>query len=136
MISDSWEGSYDTDLSVKRTIDSHIQDTLTFIQKHEEKLLGIEENTNTFGDENIPHTTIRIALDPPEKLSVQNIIHPDELGEHSLRKVLITLVFLCDEIHELKEIAEERFFPSLILFGRSNMDPNKGKKSLKNIRVS
>ena len=132
MISDSWEGSYDTDLSVKRTIDSHIQDTLTFIQKHEEKLLGIKENTNTFGEENIPHKTIRIALDPPEKLSIQNILHSDELGEHSLRKVLITLVFLCDEIHELKEIAEERFFPSLILFGRSNMDPNKGKNILTN----
>ena len=42
MISDSWEGSYETDLSVKRTIDSHIQETLTFIQKHEEQLLGIK----------------------------------------------------------------------------------------------
>ena len=129
-MSDSWDGSYETDLSVKRLIDTHIQDTLSFIQKHEEQLLGIEESRNTFADDKTPHRSIRIALDPPGKISVNDILHSNDSTEHSLRKVLIVLSFLCDEVHELKEIAEEKFFPSLIIFGRSPRGENEGTISL------
>lgn len=128
MISDTWEGSFETDVSSKRPIDAQIQKTLTFIQKHEEQLQKNDDGGSLFSDaKTSSFRAVRIALDPTERVSVQNILHQDDTNE-SLRKMLVVLVFLCDEIHELKEIAEEKFFAPLIMFGRSPVEDSKGKE--------
>lgn len=57
---------------------------------------------------------IKIATDPIERVLPSDLL----LTENGpLKKVLTVLVFLCDEISQLKEIAESRFYRSLVLFG-------------------
>jgi hypothetical protein len=42
----------------------------------------------------------------------------------SVRKVLTVLVYLCNEVHKLKEIAESKVFSGLLMFGRSPIEIN------------
>ena len=151
------EGQYETDLSSKRPVDLHVQSTLTFIQRHEEDLHRISEN-NSFCHErsfykgiHTSHKAVRYALDAPERVTLQDTLaryseesSGENFQEHTsgtsdqnqnqkdphdfLQKVLIVLVFLADEVHELKEIAEERLFPSLVMFGKVPVDDVKGKR--------
>ena len=127
MLSESWEGSFQTDVSTKRQIDAQIQKTLTFIQKHEEKLHEKHGSLSLHSDAKTVFRSVRIAIDRTERVAVDNILQPDDTNEN-FRKILIVLVFLCDEIHELKDIAEEKFFPPLIMFGRSPVDDSTGER--------
>lgn len=128
MLSESWEGSFETDVSSKRQIDAQVQKTLTFIQKHEEKLHEKHRSLSSHSNASTAFRFVRIAIDRTERVAVDNILQPDDTNKN-FRKVLIVLVFLCDEIHELKEIAEEKFFHPLIMFGRSPVDDSTGEKS-------
>ncbi len=42
----------------------------------------------------------------------------------SLHKILMVLIFLCDEMKELKEIAETKFYDTLIMFGSQPSEIN------------
>ena len=135
MLSDSWEGSFETDVSSKRQIDAQIQKTLTFIQKHEELLHEKSGSFRLRSDAKSAFRSIRIAIDPTGRVAVENAIQPNDTNE-TFRKILIVLVFLCDEIHELKDIAEEKFFPALTMFGRSPVDNGTGESNDKNVLAS
>ena len=127
MMSDSWEGSFETDFSVKRPVEAQIQHTLNFIQSHEELLQRIEQNRNNVSEDTTSYRPIRIALDAPERASLYDILRMDDDQNDRVRKVLLVLVFLCDEIHELGDIAEEKFYSSLKTFGPSPLEENKGE---------
>jgi WASH complex subunit 7, N-terminal len=126
MLSEGWEGTFQTDVSSKRQIDAQIQKTLTFIQKHEENLHEKHECFSLYCDAKTAFRSVRVAIDRTERVAVDNILQPDDTNE-TFRKILIVLVFLCDEIHELKDVAEEKFFPPLIMFGRSPVDDSTGE---------
>jgi WASH complex subunit 7, N-terminal len=59
---------------------------------------------------------------------VDNILQPDDTNE-TFRKILVVLVILCYKIRELKDVAEEKFFPPLIMFGRSPVDDSAGRRN-------
>jgi hypothetical protein len=141
MISEPWKasGSLEVDLS-KRPIDNQIQRILTFIKEHDTSLQSIEP-TNYDLKMETPFRPISIAVDPAERVAVQDLINTHSNDEtdgdgdgsekqrtdssESLRKVMIVLVYLCDEIHGLKEMAEGRFFTALVMFGRSPIEIDK-----------
>ena len=117
MIPDAWDGHLENIAKCKRPIDAVIQKTLTFVQRHDEQLQSDLKSCNSFVDCGLSSRPIRIALDPTERVAVLDILNPDETNE-SLQKAVVVFVFLCDEVHELKEIAEEKFYAPLIMFGR------------------
>ena len=123
---ETWEGSYETDLAMRRPIEAQFQHILNFIQNHDDLLHRVDEKRNNLLEEKTPYRPIRIALDAPERVTPYDMLYNDDDKNSSVRKTLMVLVFLSDEIHELKEIAEERFFPLLVIFGRSPLD-NEGQ---------
>ena len=59
---------------------------------------------------------VKLATEPSERVFPQDLI----VSENDLiQKVLTTVVFLCDEIHELNQICVNKFIPPLIMFGQS-----------------
>ena len=126
---ETWEGSYETDLAMRRPIEAQFQHILNFIQNHDDLLHRVDEKRNNLFEEKTPYRSIRIALDAPERVTPYDMLYNDNDKNSSVRKTLMVLVFLSDEIHELKEIAEERFFPLLVIFGRSPLD-NEGQTSI------
>jgi len=109
--------AYEDDVSTKRPVDDQIQRTLSFVQEHETILRQIEEATRT-AIADAPEThyrAIRIAMEPPERVFANDLISTDN---ELLRKVLTVLVFLCDEIRELRDIAETKIYRSLVMFGQ------------------
>lgn len=118
MIPVAWgDGYFENTATSKRPVDAEIQKTLTFVQRHDEQLQSDIERCSLCGDRETSSRPIRIALDPTERVAVLDILNPDETNE-PLHKAVIVFVFLCDEVHELKEIAEEKFYAPLIMFGR------------------
>jgi WASH complex subunit 7, N-terminal len=123
MTPDPWDGYFENTATAtsKRPIDGEVQKTLTFVQRHDEQLQSDLESCSLYGDCGTFSRPIRIALDPTERVAVLDILTPDETNE-SLQKAVVVFVFLCDEVHELKEIAEEKFYAPLIMFGRPPVD--------------
>ena len=117
MLLDAWDDSTETDISSQRPIDAQFQKTLTFINKHEELLCQFNLSDVLHYGTKTSTQKIRVALDPAERVAIRNIVPPDDANEQ-LRKIMNVLVFLCDEVNELKEIADEKFFAPLIMFGR------------------
>ena len=108
-------------MSSKLPVDAVVQKTLTTIQKHEELLHKIDRATrNTTSDAETHFRPIHIAMEPCERVYPQDMIVVGD-NEH-LRKVLIVLVFLCDEIHALQAIAANKFYPLLVMFGLSPIE--------------
>lgn len=109
--------AFENETTSKRPIEEHVQNTLVFVQKHEEMLHSIDNLTRTAISETADSHSrpIRAAVAPMEKVLPQDIISTE--NDH-LRKVLTALIFLCDEIAQLKEIAENRFYRPLIMFGQ------------------
>lgn len=121
--------AYEDDIATKRPVDDQIQRTLTFVQEHETMLRKIEEATRIAIAE-APEThyrAIRIAMEPPERVFANDLINTDN---ELLRKVLTVLVFLCDEIRELKDIAETKIFRSLIMFGQTPITSTQTNETL------
>ena len=125
--------AFETETATKRPIDEHVQNTLIFIQKHENLLHTLDNGTrksDIISSES--HTKpIRLTTESYERVLPQDLIYTD--NEH-IRKSITVLVFLCDEIHQLKEIAETRFYRPLLIFGTNppdKIDFNKSKKPLK-----
>lgn len=120
--------AFESDALTKKPIDEQIQSTFEFIQQHERNL----EKINAANYESIlakksetDTAPIRFAPGIIEKVLPQDLLREDT-QEH-IRKVLIVLIFLADEINELKQIAESRFYSPLTMFGQVPLpivDPN------------
>jgi len=114
---DNWEGAFEDDISQKRPIEEHLQIMLSFVQEHETLLDTIVESTReTIADAPDSHfRPVRISR-PAE---VDRILANDLLitNNELLKKVVLVLVFLCDEAKHLCDDAENKFFPQLMIFG-------------------
>ena len=109
--------AFEDDLSVKRPIEDQIQKSLNFAQEHETLLREIENATRDaiVNASEGHYRPIRMVAEPPERVFPQDLIITDN---DLLHKVLTVLVFLCDEIHELNDIAKGKLFVPLIMFGQ------------------
>jgi WASH complex subunit 7 len=108
----------DGDDSVSRPVDDALQASLLFVQSHEASLREIE---NSVGDtvQSIPdeyYRPVAINMQPQERVLAMELINTGK-EEKSFKKVLAVFAFLCDEIHELNDIAETHFYPKLLMFG-------------------
>lgn len=114
---------------IRRPIEEQLQSALSFIQIHEAILHKIDDNSRPTVFENVDtHTRpIKVQLDPFERVLPQDIINTDN---ELIKKIFTVLVFLCDEISQLKEIAETRFYRPLLMFGHTPLEPidNNDKK--------
>lgn len=115
---DSWTGAYESETATKKPIDEHLQEVLVTVQDHEKFLGNINSATRSFyGPTSDSHVRpIKIVADSFERVLPQDLIFTDN---DQVRKVLTVIVFLCDEITQLKEISESRFFRPLLMFGQS-----------------
>eukprot|EP00606_Chrysophyceae_sp_TOSAG23-5_P000989 GSChrysophyteH2.ASY1.ANO1.1643.1 assembled CDS len=113
-----WEGAYEDDTHMKKPVDEHIQKTLTFVQEHEVILRTIEEATrNAIAEAPETHyRAIRVVAETPERVLPQDLIDSDH---ELLRKVVSVLIFLCDEVHDLADIAENKMYKPLEMFGQT-----------------
>jgi WASH complex subunit 7 len=113
--------AFETETATKRPIDEHVQNTLLFIQKHEAILQTITKatRTTTMPSSDNHARPIRLTTESLERVLPQDLIFTD--NEH-VRKSVTVLVFLCDEISQLREIAETRFFRPLLMFGQNPPD--------------
>lgn len=112
---DSWESAFDVD--IRRPGEEFIQSSFNFVLEHETVLRELENNTRneiaeTAKSHYLPYS---VASQPPERIFPQDLIVTDN---DILRKVLIAIAFLCDEIHELQEMAKSKLFGPLIMFGQ------------------
>ena len=57
---------------------------------------------------------VSVAVAPQERVLALELIHTEE---KFFKKVLAVFAYLCEEIHELNEIAETNFYPKLTMFG-------------------
>jgi hypothetical protein len=107
------EYSYD-----KRHQEELIQRSLSFVQEHEVILKKINEQTRiSIAEASETHyRPIRIAntVDNSDKVTIGDLLYTDN---ELLRKVLSVLVYLCDEVRELVDIAETRLYRPLQSFG-------------------
>lgn len=126
---DVWEGAFEDDVSQRRPLDDHVQILLNFVQEHESILKNIERTTKNSVSESLEshYRPIRIVSDPTEKVYPQDLIVAP--NNELLRKVITVLVFLCDEIHELKDIAEKKIFGPIIVFGQNPPEKNENVES-------
>jgi WASH complex subunit 7 len=101
---------------MSRPGDNHVQQALAFIQKHESFLLTVERTTRSVTAEcpDTHYRPIRFAIQPTERVFPHDIILTDN---EPLRKLLIVLAFICDEIHDLKQIAESKLYVQLNTYG-------------------
>ena len=121
--------AFETETATKRPVDEHIQNTLLFIQKHEEMLQSFKAATRIASmpfSENYSHP-VEITPESMERVLPQDLIFFD--NEH-VRKALTVLVFLCDEISQLKEISESRFFRPLMMFGRNPPELEESRRKI------
>lgn len=112
---DTW-GAFEEDVSQKRPGEQHTQSMLSFVQAHQAGLLELQEKVAGAIVE-VPdshYRPIKLNLEPTERVLPQDLVPTDN---ELLRKVLTVLVYLCDEVHELKNTAESTFYGPLISFG-------------------
>jgi hypothetical protein len=118
------EGVYENDQFYhKKPADEHIQNLLSFVLSHEERLAKIRENSREAIAE-APEThyrPIRATLDPVERILPNDLISSTN---ENMRKILTVLLFHCDEIHELQKIAEKEFYRPIVMFGQQPLNPD------------
>jgi hypothetical protein len=116
MQAQQWDRAFEDDLSVRRPIEEQLTKSLNFIQEHETLLREIE-NATLLAMVETPQSQyrhIQPATQPQERVFPQDLILTDN---DLLHKVLTVLVYLCDEINELNEIARNKLFDPLLMFG-------------------
>eukprot|EP00939_MAST-03C_sp_MAST-3C-sp1_P001746 g1746.t1 len=96
-----------------------------FVQEHRTKMHMIESAAKdnvgrlwSAGDD-----TVGIHLQPPEFVLVSDIAKTDN---DLFDKIVCVFGVLCDEINELKAIAEMRFYPMLSVFGENTSKEQEG----------
>ncbi len=111
--------AFEADATTKKPIDEQVQLLFTFIQQHEQQLEKINElNCHELLQRNTKrhqHPTITLLNDSQERVAPQELI-PNNIQEN-LRKTLLVFIYLGEEITQLKEIAELKFYKPLCLFG-------------------
>jgi WASH complex subunit 7 len=114
--------AFESETATKRPIDEQVQNTLVFIQNHESMLQSIDKATRISAlNSTDAHTRpIKLATESFERVLPQDLIFTDN---EQIRKSVTVLVFLCDEISQLREIAETRFYRPLLMFGQNPHDP-------------
>lgn len=112
MLEDPW----DEEGSARRACSDQLQKTLLAVQEHEKMLRDMEDATRfaLLETPELNYFPIRMALEPTERVFPQDLVHTEN-GQ--LAKVLTVLVYLCDEVNELKDMAESKLFGSLVIFG-------------------
>lgn len=112
----NWYIEEEEDEGHSRTIDDTLQKGLVLVQEHEATLRSIEDAVgDTVGSlPNEYFLPVSVNLNPQERVLALELIQTEE---HFLKKVLAVFAYLCDEIFELNEIAESKFFPTLLTFG-------------------
>lgn len=111
------QSAYENDTVTKKPTDEHIQSSLVFIQSHENILNSLNKATcinESFKDTDIKAYPVKFTFDTVERVLAQDLIFTDN---EIIRKAVTVLVFLCDEINQLKDIAESKFYRSLMMFG-------------------
>lgn len=111
--------AFESDALTKKPIDEQTQSTFEFIQQHESLLDKIHTaNCETILSKKVDSdiAPIRFFSGSQEKVLPQDILH--EQTQDHIRKVLIVFIFLADEIAELRNIAELRFYHPLTMFGQ------------------
>jgi hypothetical protein len=111
------EDPWDEEGTAKRACTDELQRELLQVQDHERVLREVEEITRSTAIETPPlnYTAIRVAMEPGERVFPHDLIRTDNL---SLQKLLVVVVYLCDEINELKDIAESKLYGPLVMFGQ------------------
>lgn len=111
------------DISQKRPIDEQVQAELSFILQHEDMLKSTVNKDDTIADApNSYYKAFRVATDPKERILAQDFfVAPDN---PQLRKTLTVLVYLCDEITDLVEIADDKVFGPISMFGLKPVKPS------------
>jgi WASH complex subunit 7 len=123
-----WEGAFEDDLSQRRPHDDHVQKVLLFVQEHESILHAIDNTVKTSVADavNTNQVAIKVHVDHPERVFTQDLFASASdnniCNNEVLAKVVTVLVFLCDEIHELKEIAESKLYGPLVVFGQTAVE--------------
>lgn len=132
----TWDKAFEDDLTVNRPIEEQVTKSVNFIQEHETLLREIEKVIIPSTIDVSPETQqrhIQLGISPNERVFPQDLIITDNTLLH---KVLTVLVFLCDEMNELNEIAQLKLFTPLIMFGQNpagmiheeEQEKNDGKK--------
>jgi hypothetical protein len=137
--------AFEADATTKKPIDEQVQSLFSFIQSHESLLDQINIlNCREILQRNVPKTsnihTIRFLSENIERVSPLDLLPTSPAINEQLKKSLIVLIFLGEEIAQLKDIAETKFYRSLNIFGTlpvenydnslSEDDDNPSKKSL------
>uniref|UniRef100_A0A7S2WHU2 WASH complex subunit 4 n=1 Tax=Rhizochromulina marina TaxID=1034831 RepID=A0A7S2WHU2_9STRA len=122
----SWYVEEEEDADARR-VDGVLQRMLLLVQEHEATLRHLE---HAIGDTicSVPdeyYQPVGVSLTPQERVLPLDLVSTHE-DEHLFKKVLAVFVYLCDEIHELEDIAQHTFFPKLLVFGTAlaNEDPD------------
>jgi WASH complex subunit 7 len=115
--------------------DDHVQKSLLFIQSHESLLRNIEGAIRETASEGKDHhiKPIKISTEQLERVYAQDLISTEN---EDVRKALTVLVYLCDEISQLKDIAESKFYRPLLIFGQNALDPTGGSDSEDKLTIS
>jgi WASH complex subunit 7 len=112
------EEAWEEENSARRMLAEQLQKGLLFVQDHEKSFKELDEQTRphpTLGVPQLNHFPICMAMEPPERVFPLDLMMSDNT---SVNKVLTVLVYLCDEINELKEMAETKFYGTLVVFGQ------------------
>jgi WASH complex subunit 7 len=131
-MTDDFSAAFESDALTKKPIDEQIQSIFEFVQQHEKILDKVTEANceSILAKTNETHTTaIQISSEPIEKVLPLDIL-PETTQDH-VRKVLIVLIYLADEVAQLKDIAESKFYHPLVMFGQvpiSVPDVDNGKE--------
>ena len=103
-------------------VEQQIAKSLEFIHEHQQRLDEIEE-TIRLDIGNVPWEKAMdpamLQLEPTERVDVPDLIQTDN---DIFNKVMTVFAFLCDEVAELKQTAEDSFYGPLLMFGEAAID--------------
>ncbi len=106
-------------------VEMQIAKTLDFIHKHGQRLEEIEEAIRLdIGA--VPwekdNTVTHLQLEPLERVDVPDLVQTDN---DIFNKIITVFAFLCDEVAELKQTAEDSFYGPLLMFGEPAHDDDR-----------
>jgi len=86
------------------------------------------DNANLGGGSNVPYheaTVVQLAMDPVERVTPRNLALPEHLFPQTFHaavssialEAIAALASLVDEVNELDNLVQDKYLPSLALFG-------------------
>ena len=112
-------------------VEMQIAKTLDFIHKHGQRLEEIEEAIRLdIGA--VPwekdNTVTHLQLEPLERVDVPDLVQTDN---DIFNKIITVFAFLCDEVAELKQTAEDSFYGPLLMFGEPAHDDDGASRAIR-----